>query len=86
MFAEPDTFKPERFLGNEQYHPYAFVGFSAGPRNCIGQKFAMLELKSSLAKLLRSFEFQPVDGYAPILVHDLILKSTNGIQVKLMKR
>lgn len=86
IYFEPDSFKPERFLGIDQYHPYAFVGFSAGPRNCIGQKFAMLELKSTLAKLLRAFEFRPVDGYAPILVHSLIMKSTNGIKVKLIKR
>ena len=58
-FDEPENFRPERFLGKQKRHPFSFIPFSAGARNCIGQKFAMMELKIVLSMLLRTFKFTP---------------------------
>ncbi|KAL5276593.1 hypothetical protein ACFFRR_002047 [Megaselia abdita] len=85
-YPDPEKFMPERFLNESEMHPFQFVAFSAGPRNCIGQKFAMLELKCSLAKILRSFKILPVQDFKPQPLAELVMKSGNGVEVKLEKR
>lgn len=52
-----------------------------------GQKFAMLEMKSTLSKILRNFELLPaVPEHKLILVSEAVLKSKNGMKLKLVKR
>ncbi|XP_055679267.1 cytochrome P450 4c21-like [Lutzomyia longipalpis] len=56
---DSNAFKPERFLPEnfENIPYYSYIPFSAGSRNCIGLKYAMLVMKIVLVKLLREFEF-----------------------------
>lgn len=53
---------------------------------CTGQKFAMLELKCSLSSLLRHYQFLPVADHKPIPLAELVMKSGNGIQVRMRPR
>ncbi|EDW31621.1 GL11221 [Drosophila persimilis] len=69
VFKEPHKFRPQRFE-EEKPGPFEYVPFSAGPRNCIGQKFALLEIKTVVSKIIRHFEVLPAldelaskDGY-----------------------
>lgn len=79
FFERPNEFRPERFDAPPTYtgpgKDFAFVPFSAGSRNCIGQKFAELELKSVLSKTLRRFEvsLHPDSVPEPKLIATLIL-------------
>lgn len=56
----PDVleFKPERFMPEnaDQVPPNAWRAFEKGPRNCIGQELALIEMKVVLAMTLREFE------------------------------
>lgn len=89
VFENPDTFNPERFnselLTMDATNTYAYIPFSAGSRNCIGQKFAMLEMKSTISKIILHFELLP-QGEEPIPLMELILRSMNGIQLGLKRR
>ncbi|NWW77824.1 CP3A9 protein, partial [Climacteris rufus] len=59
-WPNPEEFRPERFSkdNKESRDPYTFLPFGAGPRNCIGMRFALLTLKVAITSLLQHFTFQ----------------------------
>ena len=56
--VDPERFYPERFLNEDKnHHPYAYVPFGNGHRQCIGQDLARFELKVIAARLMQCVTF-----------------------------
>ncbi|XP_036413076.1 cytochrome P450 3A56-like isoform X2 [Colossoma macropomum] len=62
-WPDPDTFNPERFTkeNKESIDPYAFMPFGAGPRNCIGMRFALVSMKLAIVEILQRFDINVCD-------------------------
>uniref|UniRef100_T1GUJ2 Cytochrome P450 n=1 Tax=Megaselia scalaris TaxID=36166 RepID=T1GUJ2_MEGSC len=89
IYPNPDVFDPDNFLPERQAnrHYYAFVPFSAGPRSCVGRKYAMLKLKILLSTILRNFRIHSdLTENDFRLQADIIMKREEGFKVRLSPR
>uniref|UniRef100_V5H5G9 Putative cytochrome n=2 Tax=Ixodes ricinus TaxID=34613 RepID=V5H5G9_IXORI len=59
FYPDPYTFNPDRFTAAniDSIHPYAFLPFGTGPRNCLGRRLALQSVKMALLYALRSVKF-----------------------------
>ncbi|XP_032664354.1 cytochrome P450 4g15-like [Odontomachus brunneus] len=84
LVFNPDNFLPERM---QQRHYYAFIPFSAGPRSCVGRKYAVLKLKVLLSTILRNYRIISDVSYKDFVLRgDLILKRGDGFPIKIEPR
>eukprot|EP00111_Clytia_hemisphaerica_P006996 TCONS_00020287-protein len=95
LWEEPMSFKPERFL--EKFYgdsnnarsrsSFSYIPFSAGPRNCVGQRFALAELKIALFHLVLKFNFTSVQCEKELEeTFDFFHGSDNGLWLQFEER
>ena len=86
-WESPENFDPERFLkGSEKLRtPFTYLPFGGGPRVCIGNHYAMLQILMILSELLRKYDFQLVPGQTIEARPMVILRPKHGIRMTFTK-
>lgn len=85
---DAEEFNPDRFANGTAgatNHPQSFLPFGAGPRICIGQSFAMVELKIIIALILTNFSFSIAPNYKHSPVLSLIIQPEYGMYMRITK-
>ncbi|XP_014274984.1 cytochrome P450 4g15 [Halyomorpha halys] len=89
LYPNAEKFNPDNFIKEKTAarNFYSFIPFSAGPRSCVGRKYAMLKLKVVLSTILRNYQIAtscPMESWK--LQADITLKRTDGFKIKLIPR
>ena len=59
FYPNPHRFVPNRFMpeNRDKLIPYTYLPFGAGPRNCVGMRFALMETKTAIVRLITKYKF-----------------------------
>lgn len=83
IWENPLVFNPENFSSENVKNrgKYNYLPFGAGPRLCIGQQFALMEMQLILASIVKRFDFEVDPKHKVGIYPQIVLKSTNGIKL-----
>lgn len=88
-FPEPQEFRPERFHEDAigSIGSFAYAPFSGGPRNCIGFRFALTEMKIIIAHLIKDFTLQLVDDNEKLeITHRILTQPKELVRIRFLPR
>ena len=93
LWSRPDEFDYTRWLRDPKTglkpklpHPFAFLPFAAGTRNCIGQNFALLEAKIMLAMFVQRCNFDLVPGQKIVPEFKITMRPKYGLWSRITRR
>ncbi|RUT02199.1 cytochrome P450 [Dulcicalothrix desertica PCC 7102] len=83
LYPQPKKFQPERFI-NRKYSSYQFLPFGGGSRQCLGQVFALFEMKLILATILLNYQLK-LEEVAPVAPtrRGFLISPQSGIKMSL---
>lgn len=87
-WTEPDRFLPERMLDPKAWEPgnFVYLPFGAGPRSCIGSRFALYEMQIILAAFAKAFSFETVSKAEVRPSPQITLKADRPIRLRFNRR
>ncbi len=85
---KPEEFNPERFTpeNKKKQVPFSYLPFGGGPRLCIGNNFALMEMQFVLVEMVRRYKFEIVKDQKIELNPLITLRPRHGLKVKVSKR
>ena len=90
VWNKPQEFNPDNFSpkAKQKRDPYSYLPFGTGPRQCIGMRLALLEIKQGLFKIMQRFKFERAPETVPVLEYRavLIMAPKGKICVKIKAR
>lgn len=88
LWDDPDVFDPERFSPErkEERHRFQYIPFGAGPRTCVGARFAMAEGLTILACWLAKWRFRPMPGRDVQVSGMVTLRPKGGLPLLIEQR
>ncbi|KAL6421692.1 hypothetical protein ACFW04_010930 [Cataglyphis niger] len=87
IYPEPEIYDPERFIGEGAPSKQAmhFLPFGYGPRNCIGERFGMLQVKTGLINIVRNYKIDICEKTQKIYSDELFVQQLKDMYLKLVK-
>jgi cytochrome P450 len=87
FWEEPDKFDPERFTAERQAERprYAYLPFGGGPRQCIGNNFAMTEAILLLATIAQRYRLELLPGQRVEMEPLITLRPRNGLPMRVAR-
>ena len=89
LWSAPQCFDPDRFAPPRSEHrrtSYALIGFGGGPRMCIGQTFARVQLRVLLAQTVQRYALSVVSGQSLVQRYGVTTRPLHGIRLSLTVR
>lgn len=89
-YPEPMKFDPERFAPTNinNVKPFTYFPFGAGPRNCIGERFGLMQVKTGIVKILKEFRLEVTENTPKTIDLDkksIVPKSVKGLYFNMIK-
>ena len=82
LYPDAGAFRPERFLVDEPPDTYTWIPFGGGPRRCLGASFALLEMRTVLARVLERTALRAADReLAKVQFRAITLAPRDGVRV-----
>jgi cytochrome P450 len=86
LWAEPDVYRPDRFLGGPPIVPRSFIPFGSGPRACLGRGLALMEMTTLVSAALKAFDIRLSSDTPPVLAGTYSMQPREPVRFRLHPR